>query len=70
MKFNQKIWTIRASLKWSQSELAEKVGMHHNSISNIENGKTSPRVNELDKIAQALGTTSSILLDGSDRLFP
>lgn len=70
MEYTKKIWTIRASLKWSQSDLAEKVGMHHNTISNIEIGKTSPRVNELEKIAQALGTTSSILLDGSDRLFP
>ena len=46
---------IRTSFGYSIKYLAEKSGLAVNTLSLIENEKTSPSVNTLDQLAQALG---------------
>ncbi|MBN2981597.1 MULTISPECIES: helix-turn-helix transcriptional regulator [Cohnella] len=45
----------RVELGWTQKELADKVGLHQESIARIENGGVVPRLDTVLKIAIALG---------------
>lgn len=45
----------RVELGWTQKELAEKVGLHQESIARIENGGSIPRLDTVFKLAIALG---------------
>lgn len=45
----------RVELGWTQQDLAEKVGLHQESIARIENGGTVPRLDTVIKLALALG---------------
>lgn len=47
-----------------QSELAEVIGVSENQISNIENGKSFPRMGSLIKICQALDCSVDYLCSG------
>ena len=44
----------RVARKVTQSELEQKAGLSHNTVSRIECGSVSPRIDTLDRIAQAL----------------
>lgn len=50
----------RVELGWTQQELAEKVGLHQESIARIENGGTVPRLDTVFKLALALGMKFSL----------
>lgn len=50
----------RMELGWTQKELAEKVGLHQESIARIENGGTVPRLDTVFKLAVALGMRFSL----------
>lgn len=45
----------RVELGWTQKQLAERVGLHQESIARIENGGTVPRLDTVFKLASALG---------------
>jgi len=45
----------RLELGWTQQELADKVGLHQESIARIENGGTIPRLDTVLKLAMAMG---------------
>lgn len=62
MKLGSNISKFRKSLQITSTELAKQVGVSQSFISEIENGKKYPRIDLLQKIAQALGTTTSELL--------
>lgn len=47
-----------------QSQLAEAIGVSDNQISNIENGKSFPRLNSFLKICEILDCNSDYLLAG------
>lgn len=47
-----------------QSELAEAIGVSDNQISNIENGKSFPRLNSFLKICEILDCNSDYFLSG------
>ncbi len=51
----------RLELGLTQSELADKVGLHQESIARIENGGTVPRLDTVLKIAGALGLKLRLL---------
>ena len=50
-----KIKTLRAERKWSQAELAQKVGVSRNSINSIENGRFDPSLPLAFDIAHVFG---------------
>ncbi|MCM3041519.1 helix-turn-helix transcriptional regulator [Paenibacillus motobuensis] len=50
----------RIELGWTQQELAEKVGLHQESIARIENGGSVPRLDTIIKLALALGMKLSL----------
>ena len=45
----------RVELGWTQKELADKVGLHQESIARIENAGSIPRLDTVFKLAIALG---------------
>lgn len=51
----------RKSLGLSQQELAEAVGLKQQSYQRIESGSSSPTLNTLQPILQALGLSISIV---------
>jgi len=51
MKNNIRV--LRAERKWSQAELAERVGVSRNSINSIENGHFDPSLSLAFAIAEA-----------------
>lgn len=48
------VWEARDKRNLSIRELAEKTGIKKSTLHNIETGKKSPTLDELDKIAKAL----------------
>jgi putative transcriptional regulator len=50
-----KIRVLRAERRWSQAELAERVGVSRNSINSIENGHFDPSLPLAFAIADAFG---------------
>lgn len=48
------ISTLRKELGFSQEQFAEKIAMSASSLSDIENGKTYPRIENLTKITKLL----------------
>ncbi len=53
-KFGNRLREIRKSSKMSQQELAHEIGMTFNTISSIECGKISPKLDTIVKLALAL----------------
>lgn len=60
--FGKEIEDARKQVKWTQSELAEKVGTSKTYISRIENGHIDPKVSTLYRIMSALGYRISFSL--------
>ena len=52
-----RIRVLRAERRWSQADLAERVGVSRNSINSIENGKVDPSLPLAFRIADAFGLT-------------
>jgi putative transcriptional regulator len=52
-----KIRVLRAERKWSQAELATRVGVSRNSINSIENGHFDPSLSLAFAIADAFETS-------------
>ena len=52
----------RTERAWTQRELAEAAGVHVNVIGSIERGKSAMRLSTLVLIADALETTSALLM--------
>ena len=64
MSVGNRIRTLRRSLKMSQPELAKKAKVGQSTISDLENDKKSTSAENMEAIAQVLGTSSSYLLTG------
>jgi len=58
----------KARLKkgWTQKQLAEAIGVKHNSISDWENGKSKPYADTLELIMGALDVDANTLLGWND----
>jgi transcriptional regulator with XRE-family HTH domain len=48
-----RVWRTHVGLK--QGDLEQKAGLSHNSVSRIETGVVSPRLDTLERLAEALG---------------
>ena len=60
----QNIKTIRKKLGITQEELAEKLNVTRQAVSNWENGKTEPDIETLTKMAQIFDISIDKLVDG------
>lgn len=61
-QLGQKIKELRLKAGYSQKELAAKAGLHRTYMSDVERGERNVSVENIEKIAKALGVRSSDLL--------
>jgi transcriptional regulator with XRE-family HTH domain len=61
-QLGQRIKELRLKAGYSQEELAAKAGLHRTYMSDIERGERNVSVENIEKIAKALGVKSSDLL--------
>jgi len=66
MTFGERILSIRKRLKWSQDELAKKVGTSAPIIGRYERNEIKPAIDTAKAIADALGVTVDFLLGSDD----
>ena len=59
---NKIIKEKRLRLGWSQKELAQKAGLCHNTIYNLEANKGATKLETYEKVCKALGIKMSRLL--------
>ena len=59
------VYRARFAKAMTQRELAEKIGVHFNTICYIESGKHPPSPKTLGLIANALGVSAATLLRGA-----
>lgn len=64
IKFGEKVRQRREALKLSQEQLADQADIHRTFISGIERGVRNPGLENILRIAQALKTEASKLLEG------
>ncbi|WP_347814679.1 helix-turn-helix domain-containing protein [Leptospira noguchii] len=64
-KLGTNIRSLRSKKGWSQTELAEKIGVHLTHINRIENGKYLPSLDTVVFLADALESSLDILVNGS-----
>ena len=64
MEVGKQIKNFRQDLKLSQEELASKIFVTRQTISNLENGKNYPDVNSLIMLSQLFTTSLDILVKG------
>lgn len=62
IKLGQNLRKLRLKKKMSQVDLATALGVDRAYISNIENGRMNPTLSTLEKIAGALGVSTSELI--------
>jgi transcriptional regulator with XRE-family HTH domain len=62
--FPQRLRALRDGRRWTRPELAEKIGVHANTIYNWENGIFSPSLDDLQKISGALNVSLEELQRG------
>lgn len=65
MTINERIKAARKAAGMTQAQLAEKIGSATITIQQYEAGKRQPRIEQLQKIASALGLYASDLVDGT-----
>lgn len=66
MTFGERILSLRKRLKWSQDELAKKVGTSAPIIGRYERNEIKPSIDTAKAIADALGATLDFLIGGGD----
>jgi len=62
MPLGERIKALRAETGWSQAELAERVGDDGRQISRYENGRITPSLDALARIAEAFNTSLDYLV--------
>jgi transcriptional regulator with XRE-family HTH domain len=63
-QFGAKVEALRTALGLSQEELAKRVGLQRTSIANLEAGRQRILLHDVQKFAEAFGTTPKHLLRG------
>ena len=59
----QKIYQLRTAFGWSQVELAKRLGVAKQTVSNWENDNIQPSIEMLVRLAKAFNTTTDFLLN-------
>lgn len=58
-----RVWEARTQKGYTLIQLAEVTGISKSTLNNVENGKTSPTLSQLESIASALGVRITDLFD-------
>lgn len=66
MSFSNRLITLRKEQKIAQNELAQKIGVHANVLGRYERDETTPSIDMVVKIADALGVSLDYLLGKTD----
>lgn len=64
--WGEKIRELREENGWSQRDLAERLGVHHSTVSEIERGRTQFTLERLNRIVEALGYRATVELESID----
>ncbi|ENZ6408093.1 TPA: XRE family transcriptional regulator [Acinetobacter nosocomialis] len=67
MSVGDRIRSLRREKNWSQPVLAKQAGVTQSTISDLENNKKSTSAENMESIAEALGTTTSYLINGNSK---
>ncbi len=65
-KWGNKIRDLRQENRWSQRELADRLGVHPQTISDIERGRNQMTLERLDRVLEALGYQAAVELTPFD----
>lgn len=68
--FSENLKKYRKNIGFSQSDLAERLGVKPNTISNYEKGVSQPDIDMLIKIIKILDTSADLLLGLNDTSVP
>jgi transcriptional regulator with XRE-family HTH domain len=68
MTFGERISALRKKLKWSQDELAKKVGTSAPIIGRYERNEIKPSIETAKNIADVMGVTLDYLLGGNNAI--
>ena len=69
-EMGRRIFLQRKSLRLTQEDLAEKIGVSTQMISNLETGKKAIRPENLSKLCKALDVSADYILSGAERNTP
>lgn len=58
-----RVWEARTQKGYTLIQLEEVTGISKSTLNNVENGKTSPTLSQLESIASALGVRITDLFD-------
>lgn len=67
MDIGKTIATYRKLHNWTQAELAEKLNVHQTQIAHWEKGRSNPRRDNLERLAEAFETRVEDLLAGGPK---
>ena len=67
LSIGERLRTTRERVGMTQQQLADRSGFHVVSVSNWENGVKSPKLNTLERLADALGVNVSELMNGENK---
>lgn len=62
--FGGALRAARKRVGWSQSELAQKSGVHLNTVSQVERGNADPRLSTLLALGNTLGVSLNVSVNG------
>lgn len=59
--FGRRVRALRQAQGWSQEDLAERAGLHWTYVGGIERGERNPALDNINRLARALGVTLAAL---------
>ena len=68
MSFSKRLAELRKQHKFSQSDLASKVGIHNNVLGRYERGEANPSIEVATKLSDVLGVSLDYLVGKTDLL--
>lgn len=65
-KWGHKIRALRQEKQWSQRDLADRLGVHSQTVSDIERGRNQMTLERLNRVLEALGYRAAVELSPLD----